>query len=184
MMGITKTKFLASAGLLAFLCGFWTPAARADGLTITLPSITGSAGDSITVFDELANGSSNPLYFSTDTPTINNAAISGFGDLSFNAAFGLGPAFIDGNSTLTGVDLFTILIAPDAAPGVYTGNIYTIKGGTDPSCVNGTCDTQLGRVAFDVTVRGPVGVREPGTLALLAIALLAAASLLAFRRAA
>jgi hypothetical protein len=182
MARTTKTKFLTLAGLVALLCVLCTPAARADGLTITLPAITGNAGDTITVLGALTNNGSDPLYFSSDTPNIADptGAIGALPNLAFNAFFGLGPSFIDGNATLSGVDLFTIFIAADAAPGVYAANLYNIAGGSDPACAVGTCDTLLGTVAFDVTVQNPIGVPEPGTLTLLASVLLALAALRRF----
>jgi hypothetical protein len=184
MMGITKTKFLAAAGLLALLCTLWTPAVRADALEITLPTITGSAGDTIVVFGDLTNTGSSTLFFGTDTLNINpgnGAALQGTADLALNALLGIGPSFI-GTSPLTAVDLFTIFIAADAAPGVYTVNSYNVTGGSDPGCADGTCGTLLGNVSFDVTVTGPVGVSEPSTLALLAAAVLATTLLLSLRR--
>jgi hypothetical protein len=193
MTRITKSKFLITAGLTAVLCVLLSPAARADGtglgdVTITLPTISGSAGDTIVVLGSLTNSSSNTLDFTDDFPTVSNPTVlTGFGDVFFNAFLSIGPGFIGGNSTLTGVDLFTIFIASDAAPELYVQNTYVLEGGPDASCSGlivdpSLCSVQLGSVNFTVNVQGPVVTPEPGTLMLLASGLLA--GLLILRRAA
>jgi hypothetical protein len=187
MTRITKRRFLTIPGLVALLCALLSPAVRADGtgagdLTIALPAFSGSAGDTIVALGNLTNASSNALYFSTDSVTFNNIAINGMGDVAFNGFFGLGPTSINGNSTLTGVDLFTIVIATDATPGLYELNFYDLLGGVNPACTLGLCGVQLGTVEFAVTVQGAVPTPEPGTVMLLASGLLA--GLLVLRRAA
>ncbi|HEV3421127.1 MAG TPA: PEP-CTERM sorting domain-containing protein [Candidatus Acidoferrum sp.] len=188
MTGIMKSKFLTSAGLLTLLCVLLPPVARADGtglgdVTITLPTISGSAGDTIVVVGKLTNTSSNTLDFANDSVTPNNTAIGGVADLAFNGFLGVGPSSIGGNSTLTGVDLFTIFIANDARPGLYDVNFYDLLGGTDTNCTVdfSLCGVQLGTIEFAVNVQGAVPTPEPGTLVLLVSGLLA--SLLLIRRA-
>ena len=183
MTKITKSKFLITAGLTALLCVLLSPAAKADGtglgdVTITLPTISGSAGDSIVVLGNLTNSSSNTLDFTDDfVSVINPTALTAFGDVFFNSLLDAGPGSIDGNSTLTSVDLFTILIASDAAPGLYDQISYVLEGGPDTSCNvivdPSLCRVQLGRVNFTVDVQGAVPTPEPGTLMLLASGLLA-----------
>lgn len=193
MTGMLKRKFTISAGLLALLCALVCPTVRADGtglgdLTITLPTISGMAGQQFTVFGTLTNNSSNALYFSTDSVTFNSPAIHGTPDVASNGFLGLflgldlGPTSIDANSTLTGVDLFTVTIPTGTAPGSYGMNPYDLLGGIDPTCTLGFCDVQLGAVEFGVNVQAPVTTPEPGTLLLLASGLLA--GLLVVRRAA
>jgi hypothetical protein len=183
MTRIVKSKFLYGAGLLGLLCALLAPGARADGtglgdVTITLPAISGSPGDVIVVIGNLSNASSNALDFTDDFVTVHSpTAIAGLGDVFFNFLLSTGPGSIDGNSTLTGVDLFTILIASDAAPGLYDQNAYVLDGGPDASCSGLTfdptvCSVQLGKVEFTVNVQGPVGTSEPGTLMLLGTGLL------------
>jgi hypothetical protein len=186
MTRIMKRKFLTSAGLLALLCALLSPAARADGtglgdLTITLPAISGSAGDTIIVGGILSNTSSNALYFSTDSVTFNNTAISGTADVAFNGLFDPTILTIAGNSTQTVSDLFTVFIANDATPGLYDMNFYDLLGGTDPTCASfGLCGVQLGTAEFAVNVQGAVPTPEPRTLMLLASGLLV--GLLVIRR--
>lgn len=192
MTRITKSKFLITAGLTALLSLLLSPTAKADGtglgdVTITLPAISGSAGDTIMVLGSLTNSSSNTLDFTDDFVTVNNPiALTGLGDVFFNALLGTGPGSIDGNSTLVGVDLFTIFIASDAAPGLYDQNVYVLEGGPDASCsviVDPTlCSVQLGRVEFTVIVQGALPTPEPGTMMLLASGLLM--GLMLIRRAA
>jgi len=182
MTGITKSKFMLSAGLLALFCALLSPAARADGisgqgdLTITLPTISGMPGQQFTVFGTLTNTSSNTLDFADDSVTFNNPPLSGFADVAFNAPpFGTAPTSIGGNSTLTSVDLFTVFIASNAAPGPYDVNFYDLLGGTDANCALDLtlCGVQLGTIPFTVNVQGPVTTPESGTLLLLASGLLA-----------
>jgi PEP-CTERM motif len=187
MTRIMKSKFLTIAGLLALLCALLSPAVRADGtglgdLTITLPTISGSAGDSIVVRGNLTNTSMNALDFGSDSVTFNHTGIHGVADVASNGFLSLGPSSIGGNSTLTAVDLFTIFIANNASPGLYNLNFYDLLGGTDAACTLGLCGIQLGTVEFAVNVQGGVKTPEPGTLMLLASGLLA--SLLVIRRAA
>jgi len=187
MTGITKSKFIISAGLLALFCALLSPGVRADGtglgdLTITLPTISGSAGDTIVVGGTLTNSSSNPLFFSSDSVTFNNTAMSGTADVAFNGIFDPTLLTIAGSSTQTLSDLFTVFIAPGATPGLYDMNFYDLLGGIDPACTLGFCGVQLGTVEFSVNVQGPVPTPEPGTLLLLASGLLA--GMLVVRRAA
>jgi hypothetical protein len=188
MTRIMKRKFLTSAGQLTLLCALLSPVVRADGtglgdLTIALPTISGSAGDTIVVLGTLTNTSSNTLDFANDSVTFsNNTALGGAADLAFNGFLGFGPSSISGTSTLTGVDLFTVTIANDAAPGTYDVNFYDVLGGTDANCALDftLCGVQLGTVEFTVNVQGVVPTPEPGTLMLLGGGLLA--GLLLFRR--
>ena len=185
MTGILKRKFTISAGLLALLCALVCPTVRADGtglgdLTITLPTISGMAGQQFTVFGTLTNSSASTLYFSTDSVTFNNPAFQGTPDVAANGFLGLllgldlGPTSINGNSTLTGVDLFTVMIPTGTAPGLYGVNFYDLLGGIDPACTPlGLCGVQLGTVEFSVNVQAPVTTPEPGTLLLFASGLLA-----------
>jgi hypothetical protein len=183
MTRISKSKFLIAAGLTALLCVLLSPAAKADGtglgdVTITLPTISGSAGDTIVVLGSLTNSSSNTLDFTDDFVSVNNPpALTGFGDVFINALLFAGPGSINGISMLTGVDLFTIFIASDAAPGLYDQNFYVLEGGPDPSCSvvvdPSLCSVQLDKVNFTVDVQGALPTPEPGTLMLLANGLLA-----------
>jgi len=192
MTRIAKSKFIIAAGLMALLGVLLSPAAKADGtglgdVTISLPTITGSAGETFTVFGSLTNSSSNRLDFTDDFVTFSNPkALTGFGDVFFNSLLDAGPGSIGGNSTLTNVDLFKIIIAGDAAPGLYVLNTYVLEGGPDVSCNvafdPSLCSVRLGTVQLTVNVQGSVPTPEPGTLMLLASGLLAA--LLGFRRAA
>src|SRR5579863_1066475 len=140
MTGITRSKFIISAGLLALLCALLSPAVRADGtglgdLTITLPAISGSAGDTIVVLGTLTNTSADTLDFANENLFFNdNTALGGSSDVIINSLLGFGPGSIGGISALTGVNLFTVIIAPDAAPGLYDVNSYDLFGGTDANC--------------------------------------------------
>jgi hypothetical protein len=145
------------------------------------------AGQQFTVFGTLTNNSANTLFFSTDSVTFNSPAIQGTADVATNGFLGLllgldlGPTSINANSTLTGVDLFTIIIPNGTAPGSYRMNPYDLFGGVDPTCTLGFCGVQLGTVEFSVDVQAPVTTPEPGTILLLASGLLA--GLLVVRRA-
>jgi hypothetical protein len=155
-----------------------SPPAHADGggISITLTgTISGSAGDTITVFADLSNTSSSTYYFSDDSLTTTADGYSASDDLIINGIFGLGPVSIAGNSTLDGVDVFTVQIL-GGAPGTFSGNIFQLIGGTDPvACGIGTvgCNSPLGLTDFSVTVQGQTVATtpEPATFALLGLGL-------------
>jgi len=175
MIRITKTKFLTMAGLLALLCVLVCPPGRADDLSITLDApIVGTAGQTITVFGDITNNTSNTIYFVDESLTFSDpSSLSGSGDVIVNGIFGVGPASVDPGTPQTGVDLFTLLIDPAAAPGVYNFNYYNLIGSTDPACTTDSCAGSPGTLQFSVTVNSPVTTPEPGSLALLASGLLA-----------
>lgn len=182
MIRIAKMKFLILAGVLAMFCALVCPAGRADDLSITLDNpVVGSAGDVITVFGDITNNTSSTIFFVDDSLSPQNPGepLSGTADVVFNALLFGGPASVDPGTPLTGVDLFTLMIDPGAAPGVYAYS-YTLRGSTDPGCADETCENPS-VLSFNVTVNGTAITPEPGSFVLLACGLLA--GLLVARRA-
>ena len=169
-------KYWIAAAILLLASLATTPVVRADSaLSIALTSISGNAGNTITVFGNLTNNSFGPLYFGNDSLTVNGSAFSATDDLIANAFFLIGPASIDAGATLSNVDLFTVQIANGATRGAYPNNVFDIIGGSDPvACATGgpDCSTDLGNVVFSATVNSPVtGVPEPASLLLFATGL-------------
>ncbi len=167
----TKYELAVFAALLSALLFSLAAPMRADDITIQLTtSITGPVGDTITVFGNLTNNTSNTLDFGDDA--INLAApasvASAVDDLITNGFVG-GPTSIAPNATLGNVDLFTISLLGGA--GTYAGNAFDLIGGTDPvACSLGTtgCDQDLGGTTFSFDVAAPTPTPEPATLLLLA----------------
>ena len=175
MMIRGRLKFLAIAVFLAAVVFCSASSVWADDITLSLTTaVTGPAGSVITVYGDLTNNTSGTLYFSDDA--INLAAPSTVAtaadDIILNGLLALGPASIGANSTLDGVDLFTIQLLGGA--GTYAGNLFDLFGGTDPvACSSGTlgCDTQLGGTSFSFDVTSPTLTPEPSTLLLLGLGL-------------
>jgi hypothetical protein len=154
--------------------------AQADAVTTTISStLSGSPGSTLTVTGDLANNDpSNTYYFITDLfPELDSPLTAG--DLIIiDGLFGLGPASISpagsSDSTLSGLDLFTLQIAEGTAPGTYGGE-FQLWGDTDGSnCSPGDGICQLlSTVDFSVDITAAVvPTPEPSAFVLYPFGLL------------
>ena len=152
-MRTKQMKILVGTAFAAMMLG--ASIAQADTISISLTTdVTGSAGDTITVFGNLTNTTSSTQYFGNDA--INLAApatvSTASDDLILNGLFGTGPVSIAAGATLTDVDLFSVQFLGGA--GTYTGNSFQLFGGTDAvGCASGAadCNTLLGAANFTLT---------------------------------
>ncbi len=159
-----KRNLLALAALSFAFIG--STAAKADSLTVTPTSsiLTGAAGTTVTFDAVVANPGADPIYINGDGWALSSPSFS----IDDTPLFSL-PYPIDAGSN-TGTDpvaVFNLMIAPGTAPGIYTGQLFTIYGGADGGA--GTAFNDLVDIAFTVEVTGgPMNSPEPGTWLLLA----------------
>ncbi|MGO9991143.1 MAG: VPLPA-CTERM sorting domain-containing protein [Steroidobacteraceae bacterium] len=153
-----------------------TSFAHADEISISAPTVTGSPGDTITVFGNLTNNTSNALYFGNDAVNLTapSTVATASDDIILNGLLGTGPTSIAAGATLTSVDLFSVQIL--GGSGTYSGNSFQLIGGTDAvGCANGSsdCNNLLGTANFSIYV-APVPVPAAGWLMLSGLGGLAA----------
>jgi hypothetical protein len=133
---------------------------------LTNSSLTGAPGDTLIFYATLTNPSS------TDTIYLNGAgstASSPFLNIDTSPFDANAPLFLAPGATSGPFELFDVLIDPAATDGPYTGSFVTILGGADAGAFDDLAD-----ISFDVNVSSSqASVPEPGTIPLVAAALLA-----------
>ncbi|HTC35246.1 MAG TPA: PEP-CTERM sorting domain-containing protein [Bryobacteraceae bacterium] len=146
-------------------------AALADTITITLdsPTLSGSAGDTLQFFGTLTNTTSDTVFLNDDNFNLASIPLGSIDDSPFfaNAPLSLDAAgSLDGGFTSGDIELFDVTIPDPFPPGNYDGT-FQVLGGAD-----GGSQDIVGTADFTVQVLGPVsGVPEPGSLGLMAAAL-------------
>src|ERR1035437_5102070 len=162
---------LSIAFLAAMLSIGQACVAYADSISISLsPPVTGSPGDSITVFGSLTNTTSSTLYFGSDAINLTapGTVATATDDIIVNGLFDLGPTSIAAGATLDNVDLFSVQLLSGTA--TYSGNSFELIGGTDVAgCQTGAtdCTTLLGGTTFSINVAAPTPVPEPSSTLLI-----------------
>ncbi len=131
---------------------------------LSLSSVSGPVGGTLTVYGAIANGSSQTVYLNGEDYTLASAAFLGGDTTDFflNAPLSLDPGQSSGQ-----IGLFTFGIAAGTAPGVYSGNFLDIVGG-GPSDFTDV----LASAPFSVDVQGATAAPEPPALLLLLAGLL------------
>jgi len=159
---------------MGFLACVWTPvAAQADTLDVfaVTADITGTAqlsglpGSVLDVFVEILNPSpTQTVYLNADSYNTDSLFLTVDDSPYTSLPMYLAP---NGNTGAhTPVELFKVDVDPSALPGTYTGNVFSILGGTSGSTTCGasaTCD--LNDLAFTVTVVTP----EPSSITLTVV---------------
>ena len=160
-----KTRLML---LFASLAALLASASRADTInfSLTQPSQTASAGDTLTFDGTLANPTSATIFLNGDNVTIQPGNPLTFDDTAFfniTVAPGLLAAMGNTGDSLGPTELFTVTILPTAVPGIYGGNLFAIQGGATSSSFD-----ELASQEFSVTVLPfSPATPEPGTLILL-----------------
>lgn len=158
-MKISACLALAVLGLsLVVIAG----SAKADGVTLTLSTVSGASGSTVTVDGTITNDSSNTVYLNGESFTLASSFINGdTTDFFLNAPISLDPG---GSSGL--IALFVFQIASGTPNGSYSGNFLDIIGG-GPSDFADT----LASASYTADVVS-TATPEPSTLVLFGIGLL------------
>ena len=134
------------------------PPSRADGVEVTVSTISGGAGSSVEAVGTITNDTDQTVYLNGDSFSVSMPTLA-LDDSDFfnNAPFFLGPGASSGP-----FDIFTITISSIAAPGTVGPNIFQVIGGSPTD----TLDV-LGTATFNVEVEGAPSVPEPSGMLLL-----------------
>jgi hypothetical protein len=155
-MSITIFAFLALLFVLS-------PTLRADGITLTLSTVTGSPGSTIDVFGTITNTSGETIFLNADNFSLSNPSLSlDASNFILNA-----PPFLLAGFSTGPFNIFTLRIDLSTPSGILGPNFFSILGGSNPSSF-GT----LGGAQFDVKVQSTTSEPEPSSSALVISGLL------------
>jgi len=162
-----KKNFL----LIATLALAGAPLASADIIaTLDDATQTGTSGGTLVFNVTLTNSST------TDQVWLNgfsSTASSPFLTIDTSSGNANAPYFLDPQTSSGWFDFFHVTIDPSTPAGAYTGSFVSIQGGADGG--TNTRFDDLVDVSFDVDVPSAAsGTPEPGTLAMLGLAVFAA----------
>jgi hypothetical protein len=131
MKTTTQRRTLITLGLIAFFIAILPEMARADGTQLTLSSVSGNAGQVVTVEGTISNTGSAIVNLNGENFSLGSDTNFLNGDVSdfLNNA----PLFLTGDTNSGLIALFSLEIAPGTAPGVYSGNSLQILGGPGAS---------------------------------------------------
>jgi hypothetical protein len=161
-------------GLIAFFAAILPGTLRADSTQLTLSSVSGSAGQVVTVDGTISNTGSSLINLNGENFTLGSDLNFLNGDVTdfLNNA----PLFLSGNTDSGLIALFSFEIAPGTAAGTYSGNSLQILGGPGEFDLN-----ELANTSFTISVKG-TKAPEPSPLLLLCIGLIGVLGV-AYRRA-
>jgi PEP-CTERM motif len=164
MKPTTQRRTLMTLGLIAFFAAVLPGTLRADSAQLTLSSVSGSAGQVVTVDGTISNTSSSLINLNGENFTLGSDLNFQNGDTTdfLNNA----PFFLLGNTDSGLITLFSFEIASGTAPGTYSGNSLQIIGGPGVFDLN-----QLASASFTINVKGTVAP-EPSLLLLLCVGLI------------
>jgi hypothetical protein len=160
-MRLQVPKYVAGM-LLAALFILVPSRVNADSVTLTLGSVSGTPGSTVTVDGTITNDSLNTVYLNSESYTLAVPFLNGDNtDFFLNAPLSLAPGT---NSGL--IALFSFEIGAGTPAGSYSGNFLDIVGGGP-----GDFTDVLTSSGYSVTVVSST-VPEPGALILLTTGLL------------
>jgi PEP-CTERM motif-containing protein len=162
-MKSTKLTFLVGLGLFAVFVAVLPGTVRADGTQLTLSSVSGVAGQDVTLFGTISNTGSDLVNLNGESFNLDTNFVNGDTTDFINNA----PFFLSENTDSGLIALFTFEIAPGTAPGIYTGNLLQILGGPGGMDLNDIADA-----SFTVDVKGKA-VPEPNSLWMLGLGIVA-----------
>jgi hypothetical protein len=163
-MKTMQPSTLLRAALLLCLLTIVPSAVRADSnqTQLTVPSVSGTAGEDVTVFGTITNTGTVRVFlngegFSLGSSSLLNGDVTDF--------FANAPASLSGGTNSGLIALFSFDIAPGTAPGVYDENFLQLLGGTGKFDQKDIADAE-----FSVTVESAT-VPEPETLGMIVLGL-------------
>jgi hypothetical protein len=162
-MNTKRIKFGLPAVILLLVAG-WPALVRADGIDLSLSTVSGFGGTTVTVDGTITNTGTTEIFLNSENFTLGSAFFVN-GDVTnffLNA-----PLSLAGGANSGLIALFTLDIAPATPGGSYGGNFLDIFGGPGSSDQNLLASTE-----FTVNVTSGTSVPEPGTLPLVAVELL------------
>jgi hypothetical protein len=164
MKPTTQSRTLMTLGLIAFFAAVVPGTLRADTTQLTLSSVSGSAGQVVTVDGTISNIGGSLINLNGENFTLGSDLNFLNGDVSdfLNNA----PLFLSGNTNSGLIGLFSFEIAPGTEPGTYSGNSLQILGGPGVFDLN-----ELASASFTIDVKG-TKAPEPAQLLLLCIGLI------------
>jgi hypothetical protein len=164
MKPTTQRRTLMTLGLIAFFAAILPGTLRADSTQLTLTSVSGSAGQVVTVDGTISNTGSALINLNGENFTLGSDLNFLNGDVTdfLNNA----PLFLSGNTNSGLIAVFSFEIAPGTAPGTYSGNSLQILGGPGEFDLN-----ELASTSFTISVKG-TKAPEPAPLLLLCIGLI------------
>lgn len=164
MKHTTQRRTLMILGLIAFFVAILPGTLRADSTQLTLTSVSGSAGQVVTVDGTISNIGSSLINLNGENFTLGSDLSFLNGDVTdfLNNA----PLFLSGNTDSGLIALFSFEIAPGTAPGTYSGNSLQILGG--PA---GSDFLEIASGSFVVDVKASKAP-EPSSIVLLSAGLL------------
>jgi hypothetical protein len=134
------------------------PSSRADGVDVTVSSVSGTAGSTVEAVGTITNDTGETIDLNGDSFSVSMPTLA-LDDLDF---FNNAPFFLDPGASSGPFDIFAITISPTAAPGTVGPNIFQVLGGPD-----GNTFDVLGTATFNVEVEGSPTVPEPSGMLLL-----------------
>jgi hypothetical protein len=164
MKPTTQRRTLMTLGLIAFFAAILPGTLRADSTQLTLTSVSGSAGQVVTVDGTISNTGSSLINLNGENFTLGSDLNFLNGDVTdfLNNA----PLFLAGDTNSGLIALFSFEIAPGTAPGMYSGNSLQILGGP-----GGSDFLEIASASFTINVKG-TAVPEPASLLLVCVGLL------------
>lgn len=144
---------MAICAVTALLCVL-SPTLRADSITLTLASVSGSPGSTVDVLGTITNISGSTIYLNGDNFSLSDPSLS-LDDTNF---FLNAPLSLAAGASSGPFDIFAVSISLSASSGDLGPNFFSILGGADSS----SSDT-IGGAQFDVNVQSTTPVPEPAS---------------------
>ena len=148
--------------VITLLCVL-SPTLRADGITLTLSSVSGTPGSTVDVLGTITNTSGSTIFLNADNFSLSDPSLS-LDDTNF---FLNAPLSLAAGASSGPFDIFSIGISLSAPTGLLGPNFFSILGGADASSFN-----SIGGAQFDVIVQPLVATPEPNSGLLVASAVL------------
>ena len=124
----TQPSTLLKAALILCLFAIVPSGVQADSnqTQLTVSSVSGTAGEDVTVFGTITNTGTGRVYLNGEGYSLGSSSLLN-GDVA--DFFANAPASLGGGANSGLIALFSFDIAPGTAPGVYDENFLQLLGG-------------------------------------------------------